>query len=205
MALALESPGYRADQIYTAQIYAAALWVAACRPGLFQEVREKRVACAIRSLRRPGPMPTPACHHDLRGHLRRAGRGIWLGITVDELKRAADDMSDARGGPRPRADEGGDADGAGEPVEPRGTPGASGADLGPRCQALEDTVARIDAVTTRDDVRAFAARMAVARPRLRLQSMARSPLRRASAGVRPEGAPPDASVPAHGEDWRRSA
>ncbi len=57
--------------------------------------------------------------------------GDLTGLTMDELKRAADDMTEAEVA-RARAQmKAGLVDGAGKPVQPRRTAGAVAGDLGP--------------------------------------------------------------------------
>jgi predicted Zn-dependent peptidase len=90
--LALEAPGYRSDDIYTAQIYATALG-GGMSSRLFQEIREKRGLCYT--------IYASVGSYDDTGMLTiYAGTGgddlpELVGLTIDELKRAADDMSEA--------------------------------------------------------------------------------------------------------------
>lgn len=126
-ALALESPGYRDDEIYTAQIYASALG-GGMSSRLFQEIREKRGLCYT-------IFAQAGAYADTGSTTIYAGTsGDQLAdlahITIDEMKRAAEDMREDEVA-RARADEGRHADGAGKPVEPGRTSGPSGADLGP--------------------------------------------------------------------------
>ena len=89
--LALEAPGYRSDDIYTAQIYASALG-GGMSSRLFQEVREKRGLCYT--------IYAQVGSYDDTGMLTiYAGTSAedlpdLVGITLDELKRSAEDMSE---------------------------------------------------------------------------------------------------------------
>ncbi|WP_298257743.1 pitrilysin family protein [uncultured Litoreibacter sp.] len=89
---ALEAPGYRADDFYTAQVFSSAFG-GGMSSRLFQEVREKRGLCysiysSIGSYNDTGMMTVYAgtSADDIAD---------LANITVDELKRAADDMSEA--------------------------------------------------------------------------------------------------------------
>ncbi|MEP3346916.1 MAG: pitrilysin family protein [Litoreibacter sp.] len=90
--LALEAPGYRDDDFYTAQVFASTFG-GGMSSRLFQEVREKRGLCysiysSIGSYSDTGMMTIYAgtSADDIAG---------LADITVDELRRAADDMSEA--------------------------------------------------------------------------------------------------------------
>ncbi len=91
-ALALESPGYRDDDIYTAQIFATAFG-GGMSSRLFQEAREKRGLCYT-------IYAQAGAYADTGMTTIYAGTGAeeiagLAELTVDELKRAADDMSEA--------------------------------------------------------------------------------------------------------------
>jgi predicted Zn-dependent peptidase len=90
--LALEAPGYRSDDIYTAQIYATALG-GGMSSRLFQEVREKRGLCytiysQVGSYSDTGMMTIYAGTgaEDLAG---------LSDITIEEVRRSVDGMSEA--------------------------------------------------------------------------------------------------------------
>jgi len=89
-ALAFESPDYADPDIYTTQIYASALG-GSMSSRLFQEIREKRGLCytiyaQVGAYADTGMMTIYAgTSADQLGDL--------AGITIDEMKRAADDMS----------------------------------------------------------------------------------------------------------------
>ncbi len=89
-ALGLESPSYKNNDIYTAQIYSVALG-GGMSSRLFQEVREKRGLCY-------SIYASTGAYSDTGMTTIYAGTsGEQIGdlaeITIDELKRAADDMN----------------------------------------------------------------------------------------------------------------
>ncbi len=158
-ALALESPGYRDDAIYTAQIYSTALG-GGMSSRLFQEVRETRGLCYT-------IFAQTGAYADTGTTTIYAGTSAdqvaeLAGITIDEMKRAADDMS-AEEVARARAQmKAGMLMGLESPSN-RAERLARLVQIWGRVPSLEDTVAKIDAVST-EDVRAFAEDMAVKAP-----------------------------------------
>jgi len=90
--LALEAPGYRSDDIYTAQIYASALG-GGMSSRLFQEIREKRGLCYT--------IYSSVGSYDDTGLLTiYAGTSAddlpdLMGLTMDELARSAADLTQA--------------------------------------------------------------------------------------------------------------
>ena len=90
--LALEAPGYRSDDIHTAQIYASALG-GGMSSRLFQEIREKRGLCYT--------IYASVGAYDDTGMLTiyagTSGEELpeLVGLTLDELKRSAEDMTEA--------------------------------------------------------------------------------------------------------------
>lgn len=91
-ALALEGPNYREDAIYTAQIYSSILG-GGMSSRLFQEVREKRGLCY-------SIFAQTGAYEDTGLTTIYAGTsaeqiGELAGVTVDEMKRAADDITQA--------------------------------------------------------------------------------------------------------------
>jgi len=90
--LALEAPGYRSEDIYTAQIYAMALG-GGMSSRLFQEIREKRGLCYT--------IYSQVGSYDDTGLLTiYAGTSAedlpeLVGLTVDELRRSADTLTEA--------------------------------------------------------------------------------------------------------------
>ena len=91
-ALGFESPSYAADDIYVAQIYASALG-GGMSSRLFQEIRENRGLCYT-------IFAQAGAHADTGMTTTYAGTSAdqlpeLAGITIDEMKRAATDMSPA--------------------------------------------------------------------------------------------------------------
>ncbi len=158
-ALALESPGYRDDAIYTAQIYSTALG-GGMSSRLFQEVRETRGLCYT-------IFAQTGAYADTGTTTIYAGTSAdqvaeLATITIDEMKRAAEDMS-AEEVARARAQmKAGMLMGLESPSN-RAERLARLVQIWGRVPSLEDTVAKIDAVST-EDVRAFAETMAVKAP-----------------------------------------
>ncbi|SDY76528.1 M16 family metallopeptidase [Citreimonas salinaria] len=92
MALAFEAPGYRDPAFYTAQVYTIALG-GGMSSRLFQEIREKRGLCYT-------IFAQSGAYSDTGTTTIYAGTsggeiGELMGLTIDEMKRAADDMTDA--------------------------------------------------------------------------------------------------------------
>ncbi|UWR40599.1 insulinase family protein [Phaeobacter inhibens] len=155
IALAFEGPGYRDDAIYTAQIYSSALG-GGMSSRLFQEVREKRGLCYTIFAQTGAYADTGT----LTLYAGTSGDQLdeLAGITIDEMKRAASDMSDAEVD-RARAQmKAGMLMGLESPTN-RAERLARLVQIWDEVPPLEDTVARIDAVTTAD-VRAMAEDMA---------------------------------------------
>ena len=158
-ALAFESPGYREDAIYTAQIYASALG-GGMSSRLFQEIRENRGLCY-------SIFAQADAYADTGMTTIYAGTSAGqlpelATITIDEMKRAADDMSPAEVA-RARAQmKAGLLMGLESPSN-RAERLARLVQIWGRVPPLEETVAMIDAVTT-GDVREFAGRMAASAP-----------------------------------------
>ena len=141
--LALEAPGYRSQDIYTAQIYASALG-GGMSSRLFQEIREKRGLCytiysQVGSYDDTGLLTIYAgtSAEDLHG---------LVTLTLDELKRSAEDMTEAELA-RARAQmKAGILMGLESPSA-RAERLARLVAIWNRVPPLEETVARIDAVT----------------------------------------------------------
>ena len=163
-ALGLESPDYCDPSIYTAQIYSTALG-GGMSSRLFQEVREKRGLCYT-------------IYAQTGAYADTGMTTIYAGtsgdqiadlaeITIDELKRAAEDMNPqeiARARTQMKA---GMLMGLESPSS-RAERLARMLAIWDRIPDLAETVERIDAVTD-EDVRRFAEHMAVAaRPALAL-------------------------------------
>ncbi|SMC89025.1 M16 family metallopeptidase [Primorskyibacter flagellatus] len=158
-ALAFESPGYRDDSIYTAQIWSVALG-GGMSSRLFQEIREKRGLCYT-------IFAQTGAYADTGMTTIYAGTsgeqlGELIGLTIDELKRAADDMSQAEV-ERARAQmKAGMLMGLESPSS-RAERHARMIQIWGRVPSLEETVARIEAVTL-PDVRDFAGAIASSAP-----------------------------------------
>lgn len=154
-AMALRGPGYLDDDFYTAQIFSTAFG-GGMSSRLFQEIREKRGLCytifsQIGSYSDTGMMTI---------YSGTSGEEIagLADITVDELKRAADDMS-AEEVDRARTQmKAGLLMGLESPSS-RAERLARVLGIWGRVPAIAETVAKIDAID-RDAVRAFAAGMA---------------------------------------------
>lgn len=158
-ALGLESPNYCSPEIYTAQIYSVALG-GGMSSRLFQEVREKRGLCYT-------------IYSSAGAYADSGMTTIYAGtsgdqiadladITIDELKRAAEDMS-AKEIERARVQmKAGMLMGLESPSS-RAERLARMVSIWGRVPGLEETVEKIDAVTDAD-VRAFAEHMAVSAP-----------------------------------------
>ena len=150
-ALALEGPGYRDDKIYTAQIYANALG-GGMSSRLFQEIRENRGLCYT-IFAQTGAYADTGSMTIYAG--TSAGQIAELaGLTIDEMKRAAEDMSEqemARARAQMKA---GMLMGLESPSN-RAERLARMVQIWGAVPSLEDTILKIDAVTT-SDVRTFA-------------------------------------------------
>jgi predicted Zn-dependent peptidase len=158
-ALGFESPGYRADDIYVAQIYASALG-GGMSSRLFQEVREKRGLCYT-------IFAQAGAHADTGMTTIYAGTSVeQLGelaeITIDEMKRAATDMNPAEVVRARTQMKAGLLMGL-ESSSNRAERLARLIQIWDRIPALDETVSMIDAVTT-GDVLDFAEKMVSTAP-----------------------------------------
>jgi predicted Zn-dependent peptidase len=150
--LALEAPGYRSDDIHTAQIYATALG-GGMSSRLFQEIRERRGLCYT--------IYSQVGAFDDTGMLTiYAGTsgeqiGDLVELTLQELRRSADDMSAAELD-RARAQMTAGLLMGLESPSARAERNARLVAIWDRVPPLEETVARIDAVNL-DGLRAHAA------------------------------------------------
>ncbi|MBM1688982.1 M16 family metallopeptidase [Sulfitobacter geojensis] len=158
-ALGFESPGYRAEDIYVAQIYASALG-GGMSSRLFQEIRENRGLCYT-------IFAQAGAHADTGMMTIYAGTSAeqlpeLASITIDEMKRAATDMSPAEVA-RARAQmKAGLLMGLESPSN-RAERLARLIQIWDRIPSLKETIEKIDAVTT-GDVRDLAQRMAADAP-----------------------------------------
>ncbi len=154
-ALALEAPGYRDPEVYTAQIFATAVG-GGMSSRLFQKVREERGLCYT-------IFAQAGAYEDTGSITVYAGTGArdvaeLTGLTIDELKRSADDMTEAEVA-RARAQiKAGMLMGLESPSS-RAERMARLLSVWGRVPEVEEAVARIEDVT-RDRVRDYAARMA---------------------------------------------
>jgi len=150
-ALAFEAPGYRAPDVYTAQVYATAMG-GGMSSRLFQKIREERGLCY-------SIFAQSGAYEDTGQITVYAGTSAeeiddLVGLTMDELKRAADDMSEAEVN-RARAQlKAGLLMGLESPSS-RAERNARLLAIWGRVPGVEETVARIDAVSTAD-VRTYA-------------------------------------------------
>jgi predicted Zn-dependent peptidase len=154
--LGLETPGYRSDDIHTAQIYAVALG-GGMSSRLFQEIREKRGLCyTIYS--QVGAFDDTGL---LTVYAGTSGEDVadLVGLTLDEIRRSASDMSAAELD-RARAQMKAGLLMGLESPSARAERNARLVAIWNRVPPLEETVARIDAVTLpglRDHAGALAA------------------------------------------------
>lgn len=154
-ALAFEGPNYRDPQIFAAQIHAIAMG-GGMSSRLFQELREHRGLCYT-------IFAQAGAYADTGMMTVYAGTsgdqlGELAGLTMDELKRAADDMT-AEEVARARAQmKAGMLMGLESPSN-RAERLARMVAIWDTVPTIDETIERIDAVTT-GDVRAFAGQMA---------------------------------------------
>ena len=151
-ALALEGPGYRADDIYAAQIFASAMG-GGMSSRLFQEVREKRGLC-YSIFAQAGAYADTGMLTVYAG-TSEAQIGELARLTVDELARSAATMTPAEVSRARSQMKAGLLMGLESPSS-RAERMARLVSIWGRVPDLDETVGRIDAVTT-GDVRAFAA------------------------------------------------
>ncbi len=154
-ALALEAPGFRDEAMHTAQVWATALG-GGMSSRLFQTVREQRGLCyeigAFASAYEDTGIATIYAGTSAEDIVE------LVGLTADELKRAADDMTDTEVA-RARAQMKAGLLMGLESASSRAERLARTMAIWGRIPSVEEQIGRIEAVTTRD-VRNFAARMA---------------------------------------------
>jgi predicted Zn-dependent peptidase len=154
-ALALESPGYRDDAFYTAQIYSSVLG-GGMSSRLFQEIRENRGLCYSIFAQTGAYADTGVT--TIYAGTSGAQVGELAEITIDEMKRAATDVS-AEEVARARAQmKAGMLMGLESPSN-RAERLARLVQIWDEVPSLDVTIQKIDAVTT-GDVREFAAQLA---------------------------------------------
>ncbi|MCY4153186.1 MAG: pitrilysin family protein [Aestuariivita sp.] len=154
-ALAFESPGIRDDDLYRAQIYTTALG-GGMSSRLFQEVRERRGLCY-------SIFAQSGAYIDTGTTTIYAGTSAeqvheLAQIVINELKRAASDLSDDEVSRARNQLKAGTLI-ALESPSARAERLARLVHVWDRVPSLDETIAQIDAVTT-DDVRAHAAQLA---------------------------------------------
>ena len=150
--LALEAPGYRSDDIHTAQIYATALG-GGMSSRLFQEIRERRGLCYT-IYAQVGAFDDTGLLTIYAGTSGEQIGGL-VDLTLDELRRSADDMSAAELD-RARAQMKAGLLMGLESPSARAERNARLVAIWNRVPPLEETVARIDAVSL-EGLRAHAA------------------------------------------------
>ncbi len=153
--LGLEGPGYRSDDLYTAQIYASALG-GGMSSRLFQEAREKRGLC-YSIFAQAGAFEETGLITLYAGTSAEQVSEL-AGVVVDELKRAGDDMREAEVA-RARAQMKSGLLMGLESASNRAERLARLVAIWNRVPPLAETIDKIDAVTT-DKVRAFAGALA---------------------------------------------
>lgn len=159
MALAFEGPGYRDPGFYTGQIYSIALG-GGMSSRLFQEIREKRGLCYTIFAQSSAYVDTGMT--TIYAGTSGDELGDLANLTIDELKRAASDMSPAEMA-RARAQmKAGLLMGLESPSS-RAERMARMVQIWGEVPQIEDTVAKIDNVTT-GDVRQFAEEIAGTQP-----------------------------------------
>ncbi len=156
VAMAFEAPGYRSDDVFVAQVFATALG-GGMSSRLFQEARERRGLCYT-------IFAQPSAYADSGLLTIYAGTGAedlegLVSLTVDEIRRSADDLSVAEID-RARAQmKAGMLMGLESPAS-RAERLARQLAIWDRVPPLEETVERIDAVTA-EHARDYAARLAM--------------------------------------------
>lgn len=173
VALGFESPEYRSDDIYVAQVYSGALG-GGMSSRLFQELREKRGLCysifsQIGAYDDTGMMTIYA-------GTSAADVGDLMRLTVDEMKRAASDMTEAEVARAQAQMKAGMLMGL-ESASSRAERLARMVQVWGRVPALPEMVARVDAVRLAD-VRRFAEGMVTRAP---MAQALYGPVRRAPA------------------------
>ncbi len=141
--LALEAPGYRSEDIYTAQIFSTGLG-GGMSSRLFQEIREKRGLCYT-IYAQVGSFDDTGLLTIYAGTSREDLPDL-IGLTVDELRRSAEDFSAAELD-RARAQMKAGLLMGLESPSARAERLARLVAIWNRVPPLEETVARIDAVT----------------------------------------------------------
>jgi predicted Zn-dependent peptidase len=162
-ALAFEAPGYRDDTVYAAQVYATTIG-GGMSSRLFQKVREERGLCY--SIFAQSGSYEDTGQITIYAGTSEAEIGALTMLTLDELKRSAEDMGEAEVA-RARAQlKAGLLMGMESPSN-RAERNARLLAIWGRVPTADEAVAKIDAVTT-EDVRSYAGAMLGARAALAL-------------------------------------
>jgi predicted Zn-dependent peptidase len=162
-ALSLEAPGYRDPDVYAAQVYAMAMG-GGMSSRLFQKIREERGLC-YSIFAQSGAYEDTGSITIYAGTSKEEIKDLAT-LTVDEMKRAAEDMSEAEVA-RARAQlKAGLLMGLESPSN-RAERNARLLAVWGRVPDAIEAVAKIDAVSTAD-VRAFAEQLAAAKSALAL-------------------------------------
>jgi predicted Zn-dependent peptidase len=169
VALAFEAPGARDEAAYVAQVYAGALG-GGMSSRLFQELREARGLCYTVFAQASAYADTGAI--TLYGGTSARAVRQFAEVMVDELKRAADDLTAAEV-ERARAQMRAGLLMSLEGPSARAERNARLLTIWDRVPPLDETVARIDAVSP-DAVRDFAGRLCGSTPALALLGPVRS-------------------------------
>ncbi len=168
-ALAFEAPGYRDDAVYAAQVYATAMG-GGMSSRLFQKVREERGLCY--SIFAQSGAYEDTGQITIYAGTSEAEIGELTTLTLDELKRSADDMGAAEVA-RARAQlKAGLLMGMESPSN-RAERNARLLAIWGRVPTADEAVAKIDAVTT-ENVRAYAGAMLSAKAALALYGPVRN-------------------------------
>ena len=162
-AMAFEAPGYRHADVFTAQVYAMAMG-GGMSSRLFQKIREERGLCY-------SIFAQSGAYEDTGQITLYAGTSEdeiadLCGLTMDEMKRAADDMSEAEVARARTQIKAGMLMGLESPSA-RAERIARLLAIYGRVPDIDEAVARIDAVTTKD-VRRFAETLAESKSALAL-------------------------------------
>jgi len=159
IALAFETPGYRHPDVYTGQVFATALG-GGMSSRLFQEARETRGLCYT-IFAQAGAFADSGMTTIYAG-TGAEQIGALAELTIDEIRKSADQMTPAEVA-RARAQmKAGLLIGLESPSS-RAERLARTVAIWGRVPLIEETVAKIDAVTT-GDVREFAGKLATAAP-----------------------------------------
>lgn len=162
-ALSFEGPGYRDDAVYAAQVYATAMG-GGMSSRLFQKIREDRGLCY--SIYAQSSAYEDTGHITIYAGTSAEEIGDLTQLTIDELKRAADEMTEAEVA-RARAQlRAGLLMGLESPSS-RAERNARLMSIWGRIPAVSEAVAKIDAVDT-GMVRAYAAGLTTAKSALAL-------------------------------------